>query len=377
MSLPPPGPEHTLELTREAIDAFELDLDGLTVLTEAASGPFVVTPLLAALAGAARVLALTAPSRHATVDEVAELTAAYATRFDVASRVEVITERDDPRMAEAAVVTNLGFVRPLDRPLLQRLGPDAAVALMCEPWELRPDDVDLPACRALGIPALGTNEDDERLKMFDYLPVIAGKLLGELGRQPAGARLVLISAGRFATALERGLGAMGAEVASFTPAATGSAAAADEPAGDASSRPSLSSAAFADAIRDADALVVADYPGSGPILGPRAAHSATDLRALNPTLVLAHIAGDVVLDDLERARLPHAPEQLAPAGSMSVTAGELGARPVIKLHGAGLRVGAELARARRRGLDAAGAEREVLDNLPLALPVPTIEEASV
>jgi len=363
-------------LTLDAIDTFALDLDGLTVLTEAASGPFVVTPLLAARAGAARVLALTAPSRYATADEVAELTAEYAARFDVASRVEVITERDDPRLEDAAVVTNLGFVRPLDRPLLERLGPDAAVALMCEPWEVRPGDVDLTACRALGIPALGTNEDDERLRMFDYLPLIARGLLRELGQELTGARLVLISAGRFGTALERGLAAMGAEVTLFTPPATGDGAPADEPTGDALFRSTLTDAAFADAIRDADALVVADYPGSGPIIGPRAAHSASDLRALNPALVLAHIAGDVALDDLERARLPHAPDRFAAAGSMSVTAGELGAHPVIKLHSAGLRVGADLARARRRGLDAASAERDVLDNLPLALGLPTTDEAS-
>lgn len=362
MSLPPPQPEPSLRWMRDAIDAFELDLGGLVVLTEAASGPFVLTPLLAALAGAEQVLGLTASSRHATGDEVIELTATYAARFDVESRIEVITARTDPHLFDADVVTNLGFVRPLDRPLLERLGPHAAVALMCEPWELRPGDVDLAACRALGIPALGTNEDDERLKMFDYLPAIARMLLLELGVEVRGSRLVLVSTGRFATALAAGLDEMGADVASFTPAAATSRGGHTAPA----PKP-LTDITFADAIGAADALVVADYPGSGPILGPRAAHTARDLRSLNPEIVLAHIAGDVVLDAAERAALPHAPTRIAPAGTMSVTAAALGARPVIDLHCAGLRVGAELSRARRNDHGARDAEGHVLANLPLAL----------
>ena len=354
MSLPPPDPKRCEQLMREAIEAFGLDLAGLTVLTEAASGPFVVTPLLAALAGAEEVLALTAPSRHATVEQVTTLTRDYAARYGVDRRIAVITDRADKRLAEVGPATNLGFVRPLDRELLERLGPGAAVSLMCEPWELRPGDVDLEACRALGIPTLGTDEDDGRLRMFDYLPVLARKLLDELDVELRDARLVLVSAGRFTAALERGLAAMGAEVACFAP-------------GD---------AAFEAAVRDADAIVIADYPGSGPILGPHAPFTAGDLRASNPTLALAHIAGDVVLEDDERGRIAYAPERIAPAGTMSVTAGELGPRPVVNLHCAGLRVGAELSRARQRGLAAADAEREVLAKLPLAMGPPATEEAT-
>ena len=46
-----------------------LDLKGKTVLTEAASGAYVVTPLLAAIAGA-KVYAFTRTTRYGTVDEI-------------------------------------------------------------------------------------------------------------------------------------------------------------------------------------------------------------------------------------------------------------------------------------------------------------------
>ena len=43
------------KLIPDAIDTYDLDLSGLTVFTEAASGNYVVTPLIAALAGSDRV----------------------------------------------------------------------------------------------------------------------------------------------------------------------------------------------------------------------------------------------------------------------------------------------------------------------------------
>ncbi len=51
-------------LIDEAIERLGLQLSGLRVLTEAASGAFVVTPLIAARAGASRVHAVTTDSVH-------------------------------------------------------------------------------------------------------------------------------------------------------------------------------------------------------------------------------------------------------------------------------------------------------------------------
>ena len=53
-------------LLRQAIADYGLDLSGLTVFTEAASGPYLHTPILAALAGAEKVYAQTANSAYAS-----------------------------------------------------------------------------------------------------------------------------------------------------------------------------------------------------------------------------------------------------------------------------------------------------------------------
>lgn len=347
-----PDVERYAQLMRQAIGAFELDLSGLTVLTEAASGPFVVTPLIAAMAGAERVRALTRDSRFASAGDVMALTSELAERCGVEDRIEVLTSRNDPGIAQSDVVTNLGFVRPLHRPMLERLGPTSAIALMVETWEHRAADIDLASCRELGIPVLGTNEDDPRLRTFRYLPEIAAKLLAEIDVAVRGSRLILVSDDKFAAAIRAGLDDMGAAVELFAPPLS----------------PGLT--AFEKAVAEADAIVVAHYPGTEPILGGDAGYSAADLLQYNQSLGLAHISGSVDPEDVAAAGLRHAPEHIAPAGTMSVTAGYLGPEPVVDLVTAGLKVGEALARARQQGLNSAEAEAAVLDHLAVAQGFP-------
>ena len=69
--------------------------------------------------------------------------------------VEILNDRSDSVIAGADIVTNLGFVRPIDEPLLSKLGPQAVVSLMWETWEHRPEELDRDACKRLGIANTG------------------------------------------------------------------------------------------------------------------------------------------------------------------------------------------------------------------------------
>ena len=105
----------------DAIDRVELDLSGVTVLTEAASGPFVVTPLIAARAGGS-VVAITRDSRHGNADDVRGYTTEWARHFGVADAIEIHVGSAVERAAEVDLVTNLGFVRPIDEAFLDLSG---------------------------------------------------------------------------------------------------------------------------------------------------------------------------------------------------------------------------------------------------------------
>src|SRR5581483_4984881 len=149
---------------------------GLCVLTEAATGNYVVTPLIAALAGA-RVIAVARDSRFGSAREARRQTNALARAAGVADRVRYVATKTRAALAAADIVTNSGHVRPLDRAAISQLKPTAVILLMYEPWEFRSTDLDLCACVARGIPVVGTNESNPSVNIDAYLGMMVIKQL--------------------------------------------------------------------------------------------------------------------------------------------------------------------------------------------------------
>ena len=90
-----PGMEATrlVRLARSSVLDMRIDLRGAVVLTEAATGAYAVTPVIAALAGAEHVYAFTRPTRYGSVEEVARQTRELAAAAGVLGRIELRTDR--------------------------------------------------------------------------------------------------------------------------------------------------------------------------------------------------------------------------------------------------------------------------------------------
>src|SRR3954469_5702432 len=86
-------PRRLVRLMREAVDRCDLNLAGLTVLTEAASGAYVVTPVLAAMAGAG-VVAVAAGNAYSAAEEIRKLTLRVAELADVSGRIEFVDRKE-------------------------------------------------------------------------------------------------------------------------------------------------------------------------------------------------------------------------------------------------------------------------------------------
>jgi hypothetical protein len=342
--------ERCLRLIHQAIETFGLDLSDLIVLTEAATGYYVLTPLIAALAGAGHVYALTRDSRYGSAAAVRECTLSLAAEWQVAGHLTVLSSRRDERVGWADVVTNLGFVRPLDRAFLARLKPTAAIPLMYETWEYRPEDLDLDACRQLGIPVLGTNERHKDLQFFRYVGLLALKLLSELEIEVFRSRVVVLGGGEFGDQVTAALQAVGAEVTQVC----------------VEGRELFRDLRTRQALTTCDAVVVAEHRSREMLIAPGGCVAAAQLRQFNPGICVAHIAGGVDPGSLEAAGIPYRPRRLASVGHMSVTTDYLGPRPLIDLHTAGLVVGQHLARARLGGALPDEAESLVLSTCRLA-----------
>ncbi|MFQ6118253.1 MAG: hypothetical protein ACE5KE_00035 [Methanosarcinales archaeon] len=191
------NPYRVKNLMNKAISDIRLNLSGLTVLTEAASGNYVVTPIIAALAKAEKVFAITRDSIYGKATEVAELTLKFARFYEIGDKIEVLFEKTPKIIHQADIVTNLGFVRPIDREFISAMKNTAVIPLMCEPWEVRKDDVDLEACKKKGILCMGTDEDTPNLKVFDFVGPLCLKMLFDAGFEVYQNNFLIISGDKF------------------------------------------------------------------------------------------------------------------------------------------------------------------------------------
>ena len=103
------------KLINNAIKEFDLKLAELSVLTEAASGYYMLTPIICALAGAENVYALTKDSQYGNANDIEKATIILADYWDVTDRISILLSRKTPEIGQADIITNLGHVRPIDK----------------------------------------------------------------------------------------------------------------------------------------------------------------------------------------------------------------------------------------------------------------------
>jgi hypothetical protein len=327
------SPLRAKRLIKEMIKSLGLDLSDLVVLTEAASRNYVYTPIIAAMAGSPKVYAFTRDSRYGSIPEVQETTGLFAALCNVANRVEIITEKTSSVVSEADIVTNLGFVRPIDQEMVKMMKPTAVVPLMCEAWEFRPGDVDLAACRAKGISVLGTDEDTPGVDVFSYSGWLCQKMLFDAQIEIYKSKIVLVSSDKFGCVIEQQLRRAGIWVRLV---------------------PSLGKI-DEEELASADAVVVADYSRDGIIIGQNGDITASYLARVTPSVTVIQFAGRVDVSHLKEYGIRVYPGIELSAHHMGLTLAGLGPRPVIELHTAGLRVAQWAHEMKRAGIDLSNA----------------------
>ncbi len=335
------------KLMKESIAKMNLDLSGLTILTEAATGYFALTPIIAALSGANKVYALTRNSNYGTIKDVKKITYEFANEFDLKNRIEVIESRVNDKLKEVDIVTNLGFVRPIDKEIIQLLKKTVVISLMFEPWEFRNSDIDLTLCRQLGIPIFGTNENSNKLKIFDYIGPLAVKLALELDVELFSSKVIIIGGGVFGNKTQNVFKRLGSKVTWVNP----------------DKNDKLTDNHVLEKIQSADLLVFADLNSAVTWIGKNGQLKADELVKYNPSISIAHIAGKIEMDPIIiDYRLT--PRILAKNGFMSITTAYLGPKPIIDLHTGGLKVGEVMAKATLMGKTGISFKKYVLKNSP-------------
>jgi len=311
------NPFRLLSLIQKQISFLQLDLSGLTILTEAASGAYVVTPIIASLAGAEHVIALTQESRYATSDDVITQTRALEALCDAVTVVEIHMQRSLDLFSRADIITNLGFVRPLNRDAIYAMKNTAVIPLMCESWEFRPDDIELDACNAKSIPVMGTNEDFPGLEVFSYSGFLCAKMLFEAQIEVHKSNIMVLGSDKFGSVIARYLSSSGAHVKHVN---------------------NLRNLSPKE-LSELDVLIVADYTRSDVIIGKNGDLSSEAFASYATGVTVVQFAGKIDVHDLILRGIKVYPGTELGAHRMSRTLAYLGPRPVVELHAAGLKVG--------------------------------------
>ena len=309
-----PGERHArlARLISDRVERTGLDLAGAAVLTEAASGPYVVTPVIAALAGA-DVVAVTADSRYGRASDVVRDTFDLADLLGVRSSIEITVDKGPELFAAADVITNSGHLRPITGQCAAAIRDDAVVALMFENWEIQAGrvDLDLDGIRARGIAVAGTNERHPEVDVFSYLGPMAVAQLADAGVSAYHGRLALHCNNPFLEYLTKGLGDSGAEVLVNIPL--------DELLS--GPRP--------------DAVVIATTPGSGEAVGRADLVRIADRW---PDVVICQFWGELDRQSCAELGIGVWPIANPGAGHMGVLPSRVGPEPVVRLQTGGLKV---------------------------------------
>lgn len=305
-----------------------LDLTGIRVLTEAATGNFTVTSILSAVAGAEHVVAIGGNSRYGTFQQVKEQIDTLSEYFGVSGKITLSDKPGWNFAKESDLVTNLRFVRPISRNIIRDLPKHAAVSLMWAPWEFRAGDIDLEAAYEFDIPIVATNEDHPSVSTFHYVGVLAAKLLLDDGHSIFRQKIAIIGSNPFGKEIAELLSNMGAIVRLVDPTFPWQT---DHQQKNFSPQ----------------AIVVAEHRAPIELLGENSTGELGDW--IIQSIPIIHICGNIDVNYLRSQNCSIYPKIVAPFGFMSATTGELGLEPVARLHAAGLLAGSNVIRAKENG----------------------------
>ncbi len=347
--------ERKRKIVQNAINKFDVNLNNLTIFTEAATGNYLYTPIVAALSGAEHVFAVTSDSLYGKKEKVREQTLEEAKELGVEDTITVLFKKDQSCLSKSDIVTNSGFVRPITREMVSYMKSTAVIPLMRFADELRPEELDLQACREKGIVVLGTNESHSKLNLLTSSGFKICKILFEKGFSVYKDKLLLIGSG---------------DICNYpTEFFINNKVSIDRVAFDndipEKQRPfTRNREEVLKNLGSYDAIIINELRYNVDILSDEGFIPIKLLRELNPFVQIIHLAGQINKNDILREGLELCPRRIRPFGYMSVSSDYLGARCTLELVAASLKVAEVASRCRLRGMSVMETIEYALQNSP-------------
>jgi hypothetical protein len=319
------------------VEALQLNLKGKTVLTEAASGAYIVTPVLAALAGA-KVFAFTKNTRYGKTEDVFAETKKLAGTFrKFPLDIYYIDQLTPDIISQADIITNSGHLRPLNKEMLIHAKDSLAIPLMYEAWEWRSADMDIQYIRQRGFKIGATNERHPEVDVFNYLGDMALKQIFDAGICPYGNKFVLICNNDFGPFIAKVLAGVCKGVAIIDK---------DEHRQRYQMNQVDWIGGFPDlqipeSYRNAEAVIFTAYPFDQEWIGENTPISMEQLQSKMSDPYIMRYAGDLNETALSSKGIRYFPT-IVQSGHMGILPSAIGYDPIIRLQSGGLKAGEAL-----------------------------------
>lgn len=294
-----------------------LDLRGLVVVAECATGAYSCTAAIAAFTGATKVIAFGKDTPYGTFEAAREglycLWRALGISEDGLLATDSLNVLDE-NLGKADIVTNSGHLRPLNSERIKEMRRSCVIPLMYESWEFRHTDLCLQTCQKCGIAVVGTNERHPDIEVFEYLGPLTIKALLNEGLEVSRNTILLISDNDLGHYIEKSLSSIGAHVVKSP----------------------------REANEEIDAIVFA--------YTPVASYGTLDISSMSlpkDVPVCCQVWGDL---DRTYFKTKWVPEKEPEPGHMGLILSSLGVEPIVRLQSGGLKVAEIVARARQSGL---------------------------
>ena len=318
------------------VNSLDLNLKGKVVLTEAATGAYVVTPVLAALAGA-KVFAYSRASYYGSVNEVFQKTKKVYQNHGIPLDIEFIKTLTPEVIAKADIITNSGHLRPLNREKLQYAKDHVVIPLMYEAWEWRSEDMDIDYIRERGFKIGATNERHLEVDVFNYLGDMAIKQILDAGLCLYKNKFILICNNDFGPYIAKvvskmckSLGVIDKEENKHKYQAENIQWISNFP-----------DVIIPEEFRDAEAVIFTAYPFDKTWIGIETEIKIEKLKASLDHPFILRFAGDIDCQEMDTNGISYFPEKVQ-RGHMGILPSAVGYDPIIRLQAGGLKVGEAL-----------------------------------
>ena len=319
------------------VKALDLNLKGKTVLTEAASGPYIVTPILAALSGA-KVFAFTRNTRYGTVQKIFSATKNLMAQCGyIDLDIHLLDELSPEVIAQADMITNSGHLRPLNEEKLSHAKDGLVIPLMYEAWEWRDEDMDLDYIRKRRFLLGATNERHPDVDVFNYLGDMALKQIFDAGICPYNNRYILLCNNDFGPYIAKVLSRNCAGLLVIDE---------DDHKEKYQGMPidwmgGFPRVTIPDLYRDAEAIVFSAYPFTTEWIGNQHPVSLDSIKNQLSNPYILRYCGDLSINNLDQSGIRYFPSHVS-SGHMGVLPSAVGFDPIIRLQAGGLKAGEAL-----------------------------------